>query len=70
MLTIWPSPWKHGDRVELVRCTDEFTRLEPGTQGTVTGVDDMGTIHVSWDNGSRLGMIEDAGDRIRRLEET
>lgn len=28
-----------------------------GTCGEVIGVDDMGTIHVAWDNGSSLGLI-------------
>jgi len=51
-----------GARVVLIRCTDEHTRLEPGTLGTVTGVDDAGTVHVAWDTGARLGMVEAAGD--------
>ena len=34
----------------------------PGCRGTVRFVDDMGTIHVSWDIGSSLGVVygEDA----------
>ena len=52
-----------GRRIRLIRTTDEFTDLQPGTEGTVTFVDSMGTIHVRWDNGSTLGLIEDAGDR-------
>ena len=36
---------------------DPFSRkLVPGCQGTVKHVDDMGTIHVSWDCGSSLGV--------------
>ena len=31
--------------------------IAPGTEGTVRIVDDMGTIHVDWDNGRRLGLI-------------
>jgi hypothetical protein len=31
--------------------------VTPGTQGTVTDVDDGGTIHVRWDNGRNLGLI-------------
>ena len=46
-----------GRRVELVRCTDEYTKLSPGERGTVSSVDDMGTVHVVWDNGSRLGLV-------------
>ena len=46
-----------GDRVRLVRCTDEVTTIAPGTFGTVTFVDDTGTTHVRWDNGRQLGML-------------
>ena len=28
-----------------------------GTKGTVVCVDDIGTIHVNWDNGSSLGLV-------------
>jgi len=30
-----------------------------GCIGTVKDVDDMGTVHVVWDNGSSLGLIVD-----------
>lgn len=56
-----------GDRVELVHCSDPYTRLVPGDRGTVRLVDSLGTIHVSWDSGSNLGIVEEAGDVIRRL---
>lgn len=55
-----------GTRVELVSTTDPYTRLQPGTQGTVSSVDDIGTIHVNWDNGSGLGMIP-GEDIIRKI---
>jgi hypothetical protein len=45
-----------GTRVELLRMNDPYTKLSPGATGTVTGVDDIGTIHVSWDCGSSLGV--------------
>ena len=45
-------------RVELVKMDDPYnTKLVPGCQGTVLCVDDMGTIHVSWDCGSSLGVV-------------
>jgi len=51
-----------GKRVSLVRTTDPYTNLVSGDEGTVVLVDDMGTIHVRWDNGSNLGLVpgEDA----------
>ena len=45
-----------GTRVELVRMNDE--QAPPiGTCGTVVGVDDMGSIMVSWDNGGSLSVV-------------
>ena len=45
-----------GTRVMLLKMNDPYTKLQPGDKGTVTSVDDMGTIHVSWDSGSSLGV--------------
>lgn len=45
-----------GSRVELVRMDDP--QAPPiGTKGTVRGVDDIGSIMVSWDNGSCLNAV-------------
>jgi len=57
------------ERVELVHTADQYSRLQPGDLGTVSMTDSLGTVHVKWDNGSNLGMIEEAGDRIRRAPE-
>ena len=47
-----------GTRVELVKMDDPSNnKLVPGRQGTVRCVDDTGTIHVSWDCGSSLGVV-------------
>ena len=54
-----------GCRVELLQMDDP--QAPPiGTLGTVIGIDDLGTIHVNWDNGSGLGVAygEDACRRI------
>lgn len=56
-----------GKRVELVKMNDPYTTLLPGTQGTVIMVDDLGTIHVKWDNGSTLGLIP--GEDIYKIVE-
>lgn len=46
-----------GTRIVLICMNDPFSRIPSGTLGTVRHVDDMGTIHMSWDNGSSLGLI-------------
>ena len=50
--------YTEGTRVELTRMSDPYrTNLVPGCKGTVRFVDDTGTIHVSWDIGSSLGVV-------------
>lgn len=56
MLKRLKSDYSPGTRVILVKMEDPYTRLKPGEKGTVTGVDDIGTIHVNWDSGSSLGV--------------
>lgn len=36
---------------------DPYSRLTPGTLGTVEMIDDVGTVHVKWDDGGNLGMM-------------
>ena len=45
-----------GTRVELVQM-DDAQAPPVGTKGTVRGVDDMGSIMVTWDNGSGLNVV-------------
>ena len=48
--------YPNGTRVELLKMDD--AQAPPlGTEGTVTGVDDTGSIIVNWDNGSSLNVI-------------
>lgn len=47
-----------GDRVELIKLRDKYTTIPPGTKGTVDFIDGVGTVHVTWDNGSNLGLIQ------------
>lgn len=56
-----------GCRVELLEMND--VQAPPvGTKGTVSGVDDMGSIIVRWDNGSGLLVVYSV-DRCRRIDE-
>ena len=36
---------------------DPYAHIPAGTIGVVTGVDDIGTIHVAWSNGRTLGVV-------------
>lgn len=57
-----------GTRVELLRMDDP--QAPPiGTQGTVLGVDDIGSIMVAWDNGSGLS-VAFGEDLCRKVENT
>ena len=54
-----------GCRVELLQMDDP--QAPPvGTLGTVTGVDDIGSIMVRWDNGSGLNVAW-GEDQVRKL---
>ncbi len=56
-LAMLREQYPKGTRVELVHMDDPYTSLTTGDKGTVRGVDDMGTIHISWDCGSSLGVV-------------
>ena len=40
--------YPQGTRVELINMNDPYTKLKPGDRGTVSMVDDTGTIFVNW----------------------
>ena len=56
-----------GTRIELISMEDSQA-IPSGTKGTVTCVDDAGTIHMKWDNGRTLGLIPEI-DIFRKIEE-
>lgn len=54
-----------GTRVELLRMAD--AQAPPvGTQGTVLGVDDTGSLLMRWDNGSGLNVVY-GEDVVRKI---
>ena len=57
-----------GKRVRFLRSSDPFTKLQHGDEGVVRTVDDFGTVHIKWDNGSTLGMITEEGDRFQLVQ--
>ena len=57
-----------GTRVKLIQMEDP--QAPPiGTEGTVTGVDDIGSLLVDWDNGSGLNVLYDY-DRVEIVTNT
>lgn len=56
-----------GTRVELLHM-DDAQAPPVGTKGTVRGVDDIGSLMMSWDNGSGLNVVFDGDDRVRKLD--
>lgn len=51
------SSYPKGTRIELIDMADPYSAPEPGTIGTVAGVDDAGNIMMDWDTGSHLSLI-------------
>lgn len=46
-----------GTRIKLIEMNDPWNPVEPGTEGTVRLVDDIGQIHMKWDNGRTLALV-------------
>ena len=65
------SRYPAGTRVELLQM-DDVQAPPIGTKGTVTGVDDTGSLMVNWDNGSGLSLVpgEDSFSKVSGPEKT
>ena len=51
------NKYPKGTKIESIKMND--TQAPPtGTVGTVDYVDDIGTIHMIWETGSTLGLVE------------
>ena len=56
-----------GCTVEIIEMCDPYRDMPAGLRGTVTHVDDTGTVFADWENGSTLGAVF-GEDRIRRID--
>ena len=46
-----------GSRIRLTELNDPYSKLQPGSEGTLMYIDTNGTFHVNWDSGSTLGLV-------------
>ena len=56
-----------GCTVEIIEMCDPYRDMPAGLRGTVTHVDDTGTVFADWENRSTLGAVF-GKDRIRRVD--
>lgn len=54
--------YPEGTRIKINEMNDPYHPIPSGTLGTVDHVDDAGTIHMTWDNGQSLGLIDGEDD--------
>lgn len=50
-----------GKRIRINHMED-IAPVPDGTEGIITGIDDIGQIQVKWDNGSSLSIIPEEDD--------
>ena len=56
-----------GCRIKLIYMNDPYA-LPSGLKGNVDFIDDMGQIHMKWDNGSSLALIHGV-DKFEKIYE-
>ena len=56
-----------GTKIQLISMRDEKYPILSGTIGEVTHIDDLGSIHMKWQNGSSLALIPEV-DSFKVLE--
>ena len=57
MVNFIKEQYSPGTRIRLNSMEDPYAPIAPGTEGEVDFVDDIGTIHMKWDNGRSLALI-------------
>lgn len=51
-----------GTRIRLNHMDDPYAPVPSGMTGSVSDIDDAGNIHMKWDNGRTLSLIEGVDD--------
>ena len=57
--------YKPGDRIELIHM-DDSQAVTDGTKRTIDYIDDIGQLHMKWDNGRTLAVNLDL-DSVRKI---
>ena len=57
MVNFIKEQYPPGTRIRLNSMEDPYAPIAPGTEGVVAFVDDIGTIHMKWNNGRSLGIV-------------
>lgn len=57
MVSFIKEQYPPGTRIRLNSMEDPYAPIAPGTEGVVDVVDDIGTIHMKWNNGRSLGIV-------------
>lgn len=51
--------YKIGDRIELIEINDTWTKLDKGSKGTISRIDEkQDLIWIDWDNGEKLALLD------------
>lgn len=57
MVSFIKEQYPPGTRIRLNSMEDPYAPIAPCTEGVVDFVDDIGTIHMKWNNGRSLGIV-------------
>lgn len=66
LVAMYKEEYPPGTRIMLLRMGDDPRPVGDNTRGTVIAVDDIGTLHCSFDNGRALGVVP-GEDSFRKL---
>lgn len=67
-IEFYKEHYPRGTRVQLDKMGDDPRPVPAGTKGTVVAVDDIGTLHVKFDNGRSLGICPEV-DKFHKITE-
>ncbi len=67
-IEFYKKQYPPGTRVQLDRMGDDPRPIPAGTKGTVVVVDDIGQLHVNFDNGRCLGICPEV-DSFHKISE-